>query len=236
MNRYLATWALIAWVALCATHLTEAQTFHPLSRGTPTTVENFVGEMFYLTKSSGSMTLGGTCEGTSADNVVASDALTFPPKGPFNNLGEALTAVSQIDSHIAWANDANGLTRVQDARVSNGVLGLRLRRVHFGGEVDASSAIQVVMSAPEVREHFKENNIEDGAPTIGLMSGSTKGMPKLTGDLLDVTVAEALDHIVRFFPGLWIYKECRSGSSKRVTVRGFSVPSAKNAAGGPAIR
>src|SRR5437899_8128405 len=40
-----------------------------------------------------------------------------------------------------------------------------------------------------------------------------------SGDLRDVTVAEALDHVVRYFPGLWVYKECANGSLRRVMVR-----------------
>ena len=55
------------------------------------------------------------------------------------------------------------------------------------------------------------------------MPMNPKDAPKLSGDLRNVTVAEALDRIVRFFPGLWIYSECTSGSLRRVMVRGAEV-------------
>ena len=197
--------------------------FRPLSKGTWTTVENFVVEMFFLTKDSGSMTLSGTCETTQQGNVVVSDTLLHPPRGPFQNLGEALTAVSQLDPHLSWIRDKEGLMRVSDDRVPDDVLRIRLQRVRFRRAVDVNEAIRSVMSAPEVRAYFKENHIEDATVFINVVPLSTKGFPRLSDELRNVTVAEALDRIVRFFPGLWIYSDCRNGSLRRVGVRGAVV-------------
>jgi hypothetical protein len=176
--------------------------------------------MFFLTKSSGSLILSGTCMATNVDKDVVGDALPHPPQGPFQDLGEAMTAVSQLDPHLSWTRDAGGLLRVSDDRVPDDVLRIRIQRVHFKSAVDANEAIRSVLSSPEVRAYFKENHIEDGTVFNSLMPLSTKGLPRLSADLRNVTVAEALDRVMRFFPGLWIYSECREGSLRRVMVRG----------------
>jgi hypothetical protein len=223
MIRQLAISGFLVLPVFSALQVGLAQEFRPLSKGTPTSVENFVQEMFFITKSSGSLTLSGTCKATNVDKDVVGDALPHPPQGPFQNLSDAMTALSQIDPHLSWIRDAGGLLRVSDDRVSDDVLRIRLQRVHFRGAVDANEAIREVLSAPEVRSYFKENHIEDGTVFNSLMPMSTKGLPRLSGDLQNVTVAEALDRVIRFFPGLWIYSECRYGSLRRVMVRGSTV-------------
>jgi len=52
---------------------------------------------------------------------------------------------------------------------------------------------------------------------------SKKRLPRLSGDLRDVSVAEAFDYVLRYFPGLWIYKECGNGSLRRILVRAVQV-------------
>lgn len=201
----------------------QAQESRPVSKGQWTTVENFVQKVFFLTQSSGSMTLSGTCKTTQQGNVVVSDTLSNPPQGPFGNFSEAMTALSQLDPHISWTRDKDGYMQVSDNRVKGDVLLIRLNRVHFKGAVEPNAAIRDVMSAPEVRAYLKEKHIEEGIVFNNIVPTSTKGFPKLSGDLRDVTVAQALDRIVKFFPGLWIYSECTSDSLRRVTIRGAVV-------------
>lgn len=208
------------FLVLLVSSAVQAQGFRPVSKGW-TTVENFVQEMFFLTHSSGSVTLSGTCEVTQQGSIVVSDPLSNPPQGPFQNLGEAMTAVSQLDPHLSWTRDKEGLMRVNDNRVTGSVLKIHLKRVHFNRAADPNEAIRIVLSAPEVREYLKQNHIEQG--TVFVMPMNSKDVPKLSGDLRNVTVEQALDRIVKFFPGLWIYSECRSGSLRRVTIRGAEV-------------
>jgi hypothetical protein len=199
------------------------QELRPLSKAAPTTVENFLQEMFFLTGTSGSMILSGACkdEAGNVDKAVISDGLSNPPRGPFQNLGESITAVSRLAPQISWTLDKKGLMRVSDNRITDDVLRIVLRRVHFAKAADPNEAIRTILSAPEVQEYFKQNHIEQG--TARMMPMNSKGAPRLSGDLHNVTVAEALDSIVKFFPGLWIYSECTSGSFRRVIVRGAEV-------------
>jgi hypothetical protein len=224
MIRCLTIVAVLVLLGLLAVQPGMAQDFRPWSSGSPTDIENFVREIFLTAQSSGSMTLSGTCMDTErATNQVVSDTLPHPPEGPFHNIDEALTALSRLDPHLSWARDVKGVLRIRDDRVPDDVLRIRLKRVHFAGKATPGEAIWQVLSAPEVRAYFKEMRIEDGLMFNTLEPASKKGLPKLSGDLRDVSVAEAFDYIARFFPGLWIYKECRDGSFRRVLVRPVQV-------------
>jgi hypothetical protein len=220
--RHLTISGFLLLLAFPAAQTGSAAELRPVSKG-PTTLVNYMEELFFLTKSSGSLILKGTCKATNTDNDVVSEALPHPPQGPFQNLDNALIAVSQLNSHLLWSRDVDGLVRVRDNRVSNDVLSIRLQRVHFSRAVDSNAAIRSVLSTPEVQAYFKQNHIEEAMPFIGLRPIPSKGQPKLSDDLHNVTVAEAFDRIVRFFrfPRLWIYSECENGSLRRVLVAGF---------------
>lgn len=198
----------------------QAQEFRPLSKGW-TRVENFVQEMFFLTHSSGSLTLHGECRVTQQGSVVVSDILSRPPEGPFRDLDEAMAAVSQLDPYLSWTRDKDGLIRVSDDRVNDDVLNIHLERVQFVREADPNEAIRVVLSAPEVQKYFKKKHIEQG--TMLILPMNSTGLPKLSGDLHNVTVEEALDRIVAFFPGLWIYSQCTSDGHRLVEIRAAEV-------------
>lgn len=197
-----------------------------------------MSELFLLTHNSGSLTLKGTCEITNVTNGVESDALPNPPQGPFQNLGEALTEVSKINPHLSWSRDADGFVRIRDNRVPDDVLRIRLQRVHFKRIRDSNAAIRIILEAPEVQAYFKENDIERSTSFNASMYTTPKGFRTLSGDLHNVTVAEALDKIVWFFPGLWVYRECENGSLRRLMVDGFEVgsPGSAPADGQPALQ
>jgi len=71
--------AIIALLGLGALQVALAQNYRPMFPGSPTNVENFVQEMFFVTQSSGSLALRGTCMATDVASDVVSDALPHPP-------------------------------------------------------------------------------------------------------------------------------------------------------------
>jgi hypothetical protein len=201
----------------------DAQEYRPVPEENWTTVENFVQEAFFLTHSSGSAMFSGTCRSTQQGSVVVSDTLSSRPPATFSDFSQAMIAASRQDPHLSWARDANGYMRVKDDRITGDVLQIHLKVVHFEGAVDSNAAIRDVLFAPEVRAYLREKHIEEGTVFSNIVPKSTKGLPKLSEDLRDVTVAQALDRIVKFFPGLWIYSECTADSLRRVTIRGAEV-------------
>lgn len=188
-----------------------------------TTVANFVRAMFFVSQSSGSAVLRGTCKDTEEECGVLSDGISEPPLGPFQNLGEAFSALSMRAPHISWRRDEEGLMRVRDDRATAGVLRVRLKRVQFKSVVLQDDAIGEIMAAPEVLAYLNDNHIEGGSVASHLEPASTRGLRKLSAELRDVTVAQALDQVVKFFPGMWTYVECSDGPIKRLVVSGETV-------------
>lgn len=195
----------------------------PIPTRQPRRLESIVQDMFFQTQRSGSLALRGQCEDAPLGSGIASDVVPNGPEGPFRDLTIALGALSRLDRHIVWTENQEGLMRVSDDRLNGEILGIRVKEMHFDRVVTINAAIRVVMSTPEVRHHLAENHIEQfptfphGAPV------STEGFPVLSGDWSDLTVAQSLDRIVKFFPGLWIYSECGDGPLRRVHVRGAIV-------------
>jgi hypothetical protein len=204
--------------------LSSSQQAQPHSPTTSerTTVENYVQEVFFQTHDSGSMTFRGACRYTQQGRVVYSDELANPPTGPFKNIDEAMAALSAVDTHVSWKRDAEGLIRVSDDRVIGDVLRVRLKRIHFKAVADATTAIEQVMAGPEVRDYLKRKHIDALVLRTTFVTAGT-ALPKLSDELRDVTAAQALDRIIRFFPGVWFYGECSCDSSRRVTLRASSV-------------
>lgn len=199
---------------LAATQICLSQSIRGPSEG----VENFVRKSFFLTNSSGSLLLSGKC----TDNGEVSAPLLKPPEGRFHTIEDALAALSKSDPEFTWARDPAGMIRIRDQRTHDDVLHIRLKQLHFKGVTSSGEAVHDILSQPEVREYFKRNRIENGL-VFNHLGASTSRMRILSGDLKDITVAEALDLVVRFFPGLWTYSECETPGGRRVVIDAFAV-------------
>lgn len=51
------------------------------------------------------------------------------------------------------------------------------------------------------------------------------GVRSISGELNDVTLADALDYVLKTFPGFWLYQDCETQDQQRVVYFGlFPVP------------
>lgn len=226
MAQWLRITTLIpALIVLGTLHAASGQSFRPAFPSSPTDVVNFAEEAFFNTHSVGSLVTGGTCNPADATTDVVSDDLSHPPAGPFQSIDEALTALSRIDPRVSWARDPGGMLRVRDGNVADDVLRIWLRSVRFKNRAQPNLAIQDILSTPEVQAYFKKNHIEEGlyvrVGDLGVLPASTKGLPRLSGTLRNVTVGEALDDVAQFFRKLWIYSDCEKGSHRVVVVTAY---------------
>jgi hypothetical protein len=76
----------------------------------------------------------------------------------------------------------------------------------------------MLVAAPEVRAFMRANNIgwaSDGE-YINDIYAPFSDMPHVSGDLYDVTLAEAMDYVLKSFPGFWVYENCRKEDGTRV--------------------
>lgn len=199
-----------------------AQKHAHVSSGPPTDVINFVQRTFFDTNSIGSLVTGGACNAPDSPSDAVSDTIPSPPAGPFQNIAEALTALSKVDPRISWSRGPDGIIRVRDGQVHDGLLHLRVRHLHFNDRAEPAFAIKDILSTPEVRAYLRDKNTVEGVYVrmgdLGILPGTTKGLPRLSDTMRDVTVEQALDRVAAFYRRLWIYSYCQSGPRRVVVI------------------
>jgi TonB family protein len=182
----------------------------------PTPIESYVYEVALRFRITGSLVVSGTC--TEEEGVSAS-SLPLPLAGSFNSLDNALKALVHADPNLRWSRESTGKYRVRDSRISDDILGVHIHNLRISNAAGIDEAIWQLMSAPDIKTAFAKNNIEHGIVPPGIM-GNTKGMPRFSLQTQDTTLEAALDQVMTFYPGVWMYSECRSGQTRRITVRG----------------
>ena len=132
-----------------------------------------------------------------------------------------------IDSRIILVSqEGNGTIRAVEAGVQTDILDVRISRLSLDRISDPEQALIIVLGTPEVQSFIHTRGI--GHPfkkfinSIHALSGAnaapaTEG-PAISGELKNVTL-QALDYILKAFPGFWVYQNCESLDGQR----GFSI-------------
>jgi hypothetical protein len=124
------------------------------------------------------------------------------------------------DPKMEVTQESDGLIRMFETDAPTDLLDVRISHVsfvlddqwrdRFGGP---DNAMDLVLSAPEVIAYRKAHNI--GPLTEGwIRSGGSLSKQEVVGDLYNVTVKQALDYILQFYPGFWIYENCQGHDAK----------------------
>jgi hypothetical protein len=165
-------------------------------------------------KTSGSLEFTGRCE-----SLRAGAYPEFPRLGaPATNEKSALDGVRYLfkdNPEMGVTQDADGTIRVVEHGVVTDILNLWLGSVSFGiaGVYGANLAVTHILAAPEVKRYMTAQNIEwpyVGA-AVSILFGTTPPLdstPHISGSITNVSVSQALDRILRVFPGVWIYENC----------------------------
>jgi hypothetical protein len=75
----------------------------------------------------------------------------------------------------------------------------------------------VILKAPEVLDFAKAHDIHiPFVGTIGSQPGSQipADWPQVSGSMDNLTLFQALDRLVKTFPGIWVYENCPAGDGK----------------------
>ncbi|HTR24225.1 MAG TPA: hypothetical protein VMI10_09575 [Terriglobales bacterium] len=125
--------------------------------------------------------------------------------------------------------DSDGLIRMNETGVSTDLLDVKISHIpfeSFGQRVyTANGALKVILQTPEVLAYMKVHGITgpfgpfDNCSGHGeVVPGSARAWPPesphISGSLDNVTLSEALDYVLRTFPGIWIYESCPPGGKK----------------------
>ena len=168
---------------------------------------------------SGSLIFSGRCpEGYTPD---------LPPfrstsSGGLSTL-DTLRKLLPDHSPLQVTRDEKGLIRILDPSAPDDILSVRISHIAFdgsgtpwtGADYRPGDAVHRIVRSPEVMAFAKAHQLQSpllsnaGRSVTGNMKGHwPPDQARISGSLDNVTVAQALDHVLRTFPGLWVYENC----------------------------
>jgi hypothetical protein len=129
--------------------------------------------------------------------------------------------------------DPNGTIRMNETGVPTDLLNVKISHILFesyGQRVyTANGALKVILQIPEVLAFMKAHDIRGpfgpfdncsghGEAVPGNAGAWPSGSPHVSGSLDNVTLSEALDYVLKAFPGIWIYESCPQSDKKNRVV------------------
>ena len=176
---------------------------------------------------SASLEFSGSC-----NSLVGTDFPEFPQ---FNTAAAAkgatpLETVRQMfagNTTVRVSQDADGTIRIVQRDTPLDFLNVKVARISFATAqspvrpifYSGNDALVYILSAPEVNRFIEEHNIQKlGFPIAGPMAPSPPPPNTLhfyPRPLENVTVFEAMDYIVKAFPGIWIYQNCAERNTRK---------------------
>lgn len=175
-----------------------------------------IGRVLAKARASGSLVYHGQCQdhGGTWDLPAVSS-----PKRYVTNPVQMLREMFADDSKMQVAQDTNGNIRMVETDVPRDLLDLKIVQVPFSSDSgfhDPRWAISQIMVTPDVRNYMTVNDIGPVVSDFRRFIGpSSPNAPKISDDLYFVTVSEALDYILKTYPGFWAYEECKGEAGNR---------------------
>jgi hypothetical protein len=130
------------------------------------------------------------------------------------------------DPTIQVTQDANGTIRMIQNGVPTDLLDVRINEVPLSFAYSPGQAARAVYSTPEVAAFISDHHISmpTGSTVTGGPGSMRADLPHRLDSMHDVTFSEALDGLLRTFPGIWVYQDCLKpdGKSRFVWVAFFS--------------
>jgi len=146
---------------------------------------------------------------------------------------DLLREMFSVDPEMRVNQDVDGRIRMIETDVPSYLLDAKIHHLRFPPEYHGPNAAAIaILKTPEVLTFRRDHNIGpefDWGPGASFPSDAfAPDKPSVRGDLNEVTVREALDYVLRTFPGFWYYENCRKPEGSRSVVIGFieNVPDA----------
>jgi len=149
--------------------------------------------------------------------VVSTEELAIPDPWAIKRIDDDLDNLSHLSSHYGWFRRKDGLVQFRDDRASAELLRLHLAQFELVQAVNLEDAVNKLLKAKQVVSFLKQNQIDLEPEFTGAYLGNQEHIqrlskspttPKYSLKLTAVTLEEALNSIVRTFPGVWVYREC----------------------------
>jgi hypothetical protein len=170
--------------------------------------------------------------GNTSGSIVYSDKCEFvgpripapPLVHPARKTGDTVEVLREMfsgHSGMDVRRDANGIIRVMENGTPTDILNVKIHHISFDPSHvlfpklfhGPNMALLAILSSPEVRSFEEQQHI---VPTDFKLEGTMgQDLPALSGELSDVTLLEALDYVLKTFPGYWVYESCDSSDGRR---------------------
>lgn len=133
---------------------------------------------------------------------------------------DVLQSMFAGDSKMHVTQEPNGIVRMAETDVPSDILEVKIHHISFQATPSDGLpplggprlAMIRVLGAPEVKSFMEAHDITTGA---GRLEGAYPKLPEVPGELSDVTVLQALDYILKAFPGYWVYESCTTPDGRR---------------------
>ena len=182
-----------------------------------------ITEVLRRSKISGSLEYWGRCN--SEGPIPDFPSVTTPPSNSSSPL-ETLRQMFANDEDMQVTQEPDGTIRMVEKSVPQDLLNVKIGHISFDEEHKTRYPMYVpqlvlgfITRTQEVVTFMKDHNIRQPEQMINQASSP---VPRVSGELNDVTLSQALDYMLKTFPGLWVYETCPgSGKDKRVVVFAF---------------
>jgi len=147
----------------------------------------------------------------------------------FGSVRETLQHMLAVNSKIRVMQDSDGTVRIAEADVPTDILSVKIHHISFSASTSLSSdgslgalhmhgpfvALMTILATPEVTAFQEAHHIDfDDTSRVPGNLFSPANSPEVSGELNDVTLSQALDYVLKTFPGYWVYEDatCEDGS------------------------
>jgi hypothetical protein len=144
-------------------------------------------------------------------------------KTPEADAEKTLRLMLKNDKRFRIKTDPDGVVRVFEPGIPNDVLNIRVKRVKLSEEqrFNDKDAMGAVLQAPEVQTYFEAHNIEQPIDLGGFINPSDPRLPHLETAIENMTVLDALKHILLVFGETGVYKDAKDTRGRRVVSISF---------------
>lgn len=127
------------------------------------------------------------------------------------------------DPRMHVTEDSDGMVRMVESDAPEDLLNVTISHISFPAVYDGERAQGFILRAPEVKSFMKTHGIAwlPIGSSLGLFTLPSPEMPHISGDLNNVTLRQALDYVLKTFPGFWVYENCSDKPHNRVGIHFF---------------
>jgi len=130
------------------------------------------------------------------------------------------------DEDMQVTQEPGGTIRMVEKGAPQDLLNVKISHISFDEENKRGlpmyfpkNVLWFITHVPEVETFMKDHGIRQPPQ---MQNEASSPVPRVSGELNNVTLSQALDYMLKSFPGLWVYENCPgSGANKRVVVFAF---------------